>query len=150
MTFDLPDGLTAEQSRWNGTPEEDLQILRDLGDVDIRGKTGYKIVVSTDNPSPEVPRSEFKEPDEVARIEYYQFSTSNTGYIGWIEVAESYRGQGIGFEIRTAAMEHLLDRGVDTVYTGQLSDGGKALATRHGFQPVQDGPLAGDFYVYRR
>ena len=150
MNLDLPNGLTADKSTWSGTPEEDLQILRELGGVDTGGKSGYKIVVSDADTEWNGQGAEFKEQGEVARIEYYHFAASNAGYIGWIEVAEAHRGRGVALTIRTAAMKHLLGLGSEAIYTGQLSEGGRALATKHGFRPLDEGNLAGEFYVYRR
>lgn len=140
MTLDLPDGLSAEFSRWAKTPEEDLGILRDIGDITTHGHTGHCVIVSDDG-------------REVARVEYYYFPMEPAGFIGWMQVDEDYRRQGIGSAIRKAAVDDLFSMGAEAVYTGPLSSVAESIARDQGFQPVESGGLADEFpgkYLVRR
>lgn len=117
-------------------PEEDIRVLEECADIDTGGIKGYKIGV-------------FDGFDKIARIEYYVFETSNTGYIGWLSVEEEWRRQGIARKIRKQAVDHLLKPGVTEIWSGPVADILQPLVREQGFEPAQP-ENSSDYYLYRK
>lgn len=133
--MELPDKLIVERGTNQSYPSDDFAVLAEHADVDTADPVGYEL-------------GAFDGFSKVGVIEYYLFTESSVGYIGWLEVEEEWRRQGIARELRQRAVNHLLDRGVSEIWSGPVASTVQPLVEEQGFEPAN--LAVSDYYVYKR